>query len=59
MSSQPKEDPPSANGSLLSALGRMGGMVRPLVVGVMVGCIALSVARLARLMAEWAGAPST
>jgi hypothetical protein len=35
------------------------GIVRPLVIGVMVGCIALSVARLARLLAEAVGAPST
>ena len=35
------------------------GIVRPLVVGVMVGCIALSVARLLRLLAETVGAPST
>jgi hypothetical protein len=39
-------------------LRRASGIVRPLVVGVMVGCIALSVARLARLLADAVGAQS-
>jgi hypothetical protein len=37
-------------------LRRASGIVRPLVVGLMVGCIALSVARLARLLADAVGA---
>jgi hypothetical protein len=46
-------------GDLPPVLARASGLVRPLVVGVMVGCIALSVARLARLLAEAVEMPST